>query len=81
METWRTVHPRWILHAPGAISVHGSISPGEPRTQALRFGAEYSSILATVSIICSLDDGVRRLLITENDTSYKSNIYRIRMMM
>ena len=24
MRTWRTLHPRRILHAPDAISVHGS---------------------------------------------------------
>ena len=35
MGTWRTLHPRRILHAPGAISVHVSISPGESRTWAL----------------------------------------------
>ena len=23
--TWRTLHPRRILHAPGAISVHGGL--------------------------------------------------------
>ena len=26
METWRTLHPREILHAPGAISVYGGVS-------------------------------------------------------
>ena len=25
MGTWRTLHPRRISHAPGAISVHGSV--------------------------------------------------------
>ena len=29
MGTWRTLHPRRILHAPGAISVHDGFSPGE----------------------------------------------------
>ena len=34
MGTWRTLHPRRILHAPGAISVHGSfrqaiLEPGQ----------------------------------------------------
>ena len=38
---------RRILHAPGAISVHGSVSPGKPRTRALRSEAEGSSDLAT----------------------------------
>ena len=40
METWRTLHPRRILHPPGAISVYGSFSevslePG-PSGQELR---------------------------------------------
>ena len=40
MGTWRTLHPRRILHAPGAISVHGSfrqasLEPG-PSGQELR---------------------------------------------
>ena len=26
METWRILHPRWILDAPGAISVQGGVS-------------------------------------------------------
>ena len=30
MGSWRTLHPRWILHAPGSISVHGGVSPDEP---------------------------------------------------
>ena len=38
--TWRTLHPRQILNAPGAISVHGGVSLDEPRTRALRSGAE-----------------------------------------
>ena len=29
--TWRTIHSRRNLHAPGAIGVHGGVSPGEPR--------------------------------------------------
>ena len=47
METWRTLYPRWILHAPGAISVHDSVLPGQPRTRAVQFGSESSSDLAT----------------------------------
>ena len=35
MRTWRTMRKRWILHAPGAISVHGGVSTGEPRTRAI----------------------------------------------
>ena len=33
METWRTLHPRRILHAAGAISVHDGVSQAslEPR--------------------------------------------------
>ena len=43
--------------------------------------AEFSvSICSTPKLICRLDDGVPRLLITENDASYKSNIYKSRMM-
>ena len=38
------------------------------------------SLCSTPNFICSLDAGVPRLLITENDTSYKSNIYKNRMM-
>ena len=38
---------RQILHAPGAISVNGSVSPGEPRTQALRSGTQCSINRAT----------------------------------
>ena len=34
-ETWRTLHPRWISHAPGAISVHGGVLPGETQSRAL----------------------------------------------
>ena len=29
METWRTLHTRRILHAPGAIRVHGGFSPSD----------------------------------------------------
>ena len=47
MGTWRTVHPQRILHAPGAISVYGSFSLGEPRTRALQSGAEDSTDWAT----------------------------------
>ena len=39
MRTWRTLHQRRILHAPGAISVHGGVSPRDSRTRALRPGA------------------------------------------
>ena len=42
-----TLHPRRILHAAGAISVHGGFSPGEPRALALRSGAEYYTDWAT----------------------------------
>ena len=27
--TWRTLHTGRILHAPGVISAHGGVSPGE----------------------------------------------------
>ena len=29
MGTWRTLHPRRILYAPGAINEHGGVSPNE----------------------------------------------------
>ena len=39
--------------------------------------AEFSvSICSTPKFICTPDDGVPWLLIIENDTSYKSNIYK-----
>ena len=39
--------------------------------------AEFSvSICSTPKLICSSDDGVPRLLITENNASYKSNLYK-----
>ena len=50
LETWRTLHPRRILHASGAINVHGSVTPGEPRTWALRYGAECSADLAIAGL-------------------------------
>ena len=37
------------LHAPGDISVHGGVSPGEPRTRALGSGAECSVDRATAA--------------------------------
>ena len=43
--------------------------------------AEFSvPICSTPKFICSSVDGVPKLLITENDTSYKNNIYKNRMM-
>ena len=45
MGAWRILPPRRILHAPGAISFHGGVSLGEPRTRALRSGAKCSSDL------------------------------------
>ena len=41
MGTWKALHPQWILHAPGTISVHDRVSPGDPRTRAL--GPELSA--------------------------------------
>ena len=40
MGTWRTLHPRRILHARGVISVHVGFSPCEPQTWALWSTAE-----------------------------------------
>ena len=43
--------------------------------------AEFSlSICNTQKFICSSDDDLPRLLISENDTFYKSNDYKNRMM-
>ena len=39
MATWRTLPPRRNLHAPGAINVHGGVSPGEPPIRTLRSGS------------------------------------------
>ena len=58
MGTWEDIEPITDFmqvfmqdfngtHAPGAISVHGSFWPGEPRTQALQSGAEDSTNWAT----------------------------------
>ena len=47
METWTTLHPRRILHAVAAISVHGSVLPYESRTRALRF--KYSRLFISLS--------------------------------
>ena len=55
METWRTLHLRRILDALGAISVHGDFSPGEPRTRALRSGAEDSIDWETAALIKERD--------------------------
>ena len=49
METWRKLYPLRILHAPGAISVHGGFSSGKPRTWILRYGTEDSTDWAIVA--------------------------------
>ena len=36
MGTWRALYPRKILHAPGAINIHGGVSPAQPRIRALQ---------------------------------------------
>ena len=38
-----------VLHAAGAIIVHGGFSPGEPRTRNLRSGADYSADWTTAA--------------------------------
>ena len=39
--------------------------------------AEFSeSICSILKLICGSDDGVLTLFITENDTCYKSNVYK-----
>ena len=40
----------------------------------------FMSICSRPKFICSSDDGVPSLLITENDASYKSNFYKNSMM-
>ena len=43
--------------------------------------AEFSAtVCRTQNFFCSSDDGVSRLLITENNTSYKNTIYKNEMM-
>ena len=43
--------------------------------------AEFSeSICSTPKFVCSSNDGIPKVLITKNDNSYKSNIYKNRMM-
>ena len=43
----------------------------------IKVAVEFSvSICSTPKFICSLDDGVPMLLITGNDASYISNIYK-----
>ena len=51
MGTLRTLHPRLILHARSAISVHTGVLLGKTRTRALRFGAECPSDLSTVGLL------------------------------
>ena len=51
MRTWWTLHPRRILHGPGAISVHVGFPPGEPRFRALRYEVADSTDCATVTSI------------------------------
>ena len=45
----RTLQPRRILHAPGAISIHGGFLPGKPRI--LVFGTFESVIQDPVFMI------------------------------
>ena len=61
MGTWRTLHRRLILHKTGAISVNGSVSPGEPGTQVLLSRAEWSSDFATA---CSGRNGEKKIKIS-----------------
>ena len=44
-----TLHPRRILHAPGAINAHGSVLKDEPQTWALWSGAQCSADKATAA--------------------------------
>ena len=50
MGTWKTLHPRRILHTSGTISVHDGFSPGKPQTRALRCGTEDSTDWATAAL-------------------------------
>ena len=50
-------------------------------TEILTPVAEFSvSVCTRPKFLCTSDDSVPRLLIIENDASYKSNIYKKRMM-
>ena len=48
-RAWKTLHPRWILHAPSAISIHDGVSPSEPRTWTLLSGAGCSVDFASAT--------------------------------
>ena len=50
MGTWRTLHLRRILLTPSAISVHGSVSPDDPRTRALLPEAKCSADRTTAAL-------------------------------
>ena len=50
MRTWSALHPRRILHVPGAIRIHGGFSPGESQIRALQSGAEYSINWVTAAL-------------------------------
>ena len=50
MGTWRTLYPRLILQAPGTISVHGGVLPGEPQNRALWSGGERFTNRATAAL-------------------------------
>ena len=51
MGTWRTLYPRWILHASDAISIHGGVLAGKPRAQVRRSGTEHSADWATATLL------------------------------
>ena len=51
METWRTLHPRRVIHAPGVISVQGDVLSGKPGIRVLRSGAKCSSDFVTAGLI------------------------------
>ena len=62
------MHLRRIFHTPGAISVHGGFSPGEPRTRALWTGAEDSTDLAIGAQCVFLE--IFQLFSDSNESSY-----------
>ena len=76
-----TLHPRRILHAPDAISVHDSVLPGELQNRALRFGFEYSVYWTTAAPVNPGDEnlGNKELHILEAVVRLKENRKRISM--
>ena len=68
MGTWWTLYPRRILHAPGAISVHGGVSPDTPQTRALQSEDKYSADWATAAPEIRAFDFILPEQLSDNNT-------------